>query len=282
MKFYLTFWLLITLLLGFEYYALNLNPNLSLLIKMQAMHYLPADIKLNTAPGRILSLWVGWAGFGLMVLMNLYSMRKRFEFMQNLGKLSSWLNFHIFCGILGPTLIFFHCGLKVRGLVGISFWSMIVSLTSGIIGRYFFVQLSSQKNDFLQKSELALQKLDLIFSKNNLSVDETQKNKMLAFSLKHVGGFPNEEFVNPMLALFSAISGDLRLLFQDMPTPRNWPRSTKPILSLYAKNQRKAQFLGPFEKMMGYWHAFHFPFAVFMYVAAIIHIASSLIFLGKA
>ena len=33
------------------------------------------------------------------------------------------------------------------GLVAISFWSMVVSATSGIIGRYFYVQLLSKKSD---------------------------------------------------------------------------------------------------------------------------------------
>jgi hypothetical protein len=36
--------------------------------------------------------------------------------------------------------------------------------------------------------------------------------------------------------------------------------------------------LEPFRKMLGYWHSFHLPFALFMYIAAIIHIISALTF----
>ena len=124
MRFFLYLWLLLAIALSFEYWALNFHPSLSLL-------------HLSPEPGRPLSLWLGWVGLGLMVIMNVYSLRKRISGLGGWGRLSSWLNFHVFCGLVGPTLILFHCNFKVRGLVAISFWSMITSFSSGIIGRYF-------------------------------------------------------------------------------------------------------------------------------------------------
>jgi cytochrome b561 len=42
--------------------------------------------------------------------------------------------------------------------------------------------------------------------------------------------------------------------------------------------KRRIAFLEPFRRMLGYWHSFHLPFAFFMYVAAVIHIAAALMF----
>lgn len=280
MRLYVFLWLLITAFLGFEYWALSNQPASSLLILLQKNGILSSQIKLSTIPGRTLSLWLGWIGFSLMVFMNLYSMRKRFDFMKNWGRLTPWLNFHIFCGILGPTLIFFHCGLKVRGLVGISFWSMVISFTSGIIGRYFFVQLSSQRQDFETLAQAALNKLNRIFEKKQIQVDPEKKNKVLKLSLLHAGAHISNSPQGLISTFLSSLEGDLRLLFSDLAIPRNWPIQTRKIVTLYALNTRRAQTLASFEKLMGYWHAFHFPFAIFMYIAAVIHIISSLIFQG--
>ena len=275
-------WILLTALLGFEYWALTYNQNLSLLLTLQRFNILDPKLKFSTAPGRVISLWVGWIGYGLMLLMNVYSMRKRFEFMNNLGKLSYWLNFHIFCGLLGPTLIFFHSGLKVRCLVGISFWSMVVSLSSGIIGKYFFTQLSAQKSDFDKISSAALNSLNESFQRRKMQVDEKFKVSVLNANLSFSGAVLTNKTIDPISAFFYSFAGDFRMRFFVMPIPKEWPLSAKSYISRYSLNKRKAQFLGPFEKLMGYWHAFHFPFAVFMHIAAIIHIVSSLIFLGNS
>lgn len=282
MRIYLYIWLFITLLISFEYWALNQNQNLSLLILLQKVAIIKPGIKLNTQPGRLISLWLGWMGFSLMVIMNLYSLRKRTHYMKNLGRLSKWLNFHIFCGILGPTLILFHCGLKVRGLVGISFWSMVVSFSSGIIGRYFFVQLSYHRTDFEKEAQRALEYLNKTLEKYKIITDPAKKERILHLNLVRVGGHISQTKENIILSFFSSLSGDIRVLFSSPPMPKTWPPKARACVVQYAMSTRKAHSLHSFEKLMGYWHAFHFPFAVFMYIAAIIHIFSSLIFLGNS
>src|SRR5438094_505158 len=47
------------------------------------------------------SFELGWAGLGSMVLMHVYSLRRRVRAMAGMGKLRSWLRFHIFLGLQG-------------------------------------------------------------------------------------------------------------------------------------------------------------------------------------
>lgn len=278
MKKYLNIWLFFFALTAFEYYALNYNTHLSLLLKLQAKGFIRESLEISSKPGRPLSLWLGWLGLGLMVTMNVYSMRKRFDFMKGLGKLSSWLNFHVFCGLLGPTFILFHSNFKVRGIVGISFWSMVVSFTSGIVGKYFYVQMLKEKNSFETEAEKRLKQLDNILEKAKISPDE--KKKYLADALVFVGvpSLNEGDGISPITVLFSAMAGDIRMLFNFPPKPPHWPAGTEYVMAEYALNKRKSLFLEPFQRLMGYWHAFHFPFAVFMYIAAIIHVIAALVF----
>ncbi len=68
----------------------------------------------------------------------LYFLRKRLEHLEFLGPLSLWLEIHIFFGILGPILIFFHSAYALTGFIGIAFWLMLIIIISGIFGRMLF------------------------------------------------------------------------------------------------------------------------------------------------
>ena len=85
-------------------------------------------------PGGAIGHGLGTVGSVLMVLMLLYTLRKRVRAFQKLGPLRLWLHFHIFCGIIGPLLVILHSSFKVHGLVALSFWSMIVVSLSGFVG----------------------------------------------------------------------------------------------------------------------------------------------------
>src|SRR3972149_3243120 len=84
---------------------------------------------------------LGVVGAGMMVLMLGYSLRKRVRALRRLGPLSRWLDVHIFFGIVGPLLVVLHSAFKGRGLVALSFWSMIAVAASGVFGRYLYLQI---------------------------------------------------------------------------------------------------------------------------------------------
>lgn len=271
-------WLVFLAFFSFEYYALNFNESLSVIKKAQAAGYIPAKYTINKEPGRPLSLFLGWTGLGLMVLMNVYSLRKRASWLANTGKLNSWLNFHILCGLIGPTFILFHCNFKVRGIVGISFWSMMVSFSSGLIGRYFYIQMLQAKKELEETAEKRLAKIARLLERMKITSAPEEQALYAKSALQLVGAPLDGQPYNPIKALAYSLIGDLRLIFREPSTGTGWPVATKWILKEYALNMRRSALLAPFQRLMGYWHAFHFPFAIFMYVAAVIHVTAALLF----
>ena len=62
---------------------------------------------------------LGIIGFVMMLMTEtLYSIRKR-QRTARWGRMSTWLEFHIFTGIVGPFMVLLHSSWKFHGLAGI-------------------------------------------------------------------------------------------------------------------------------------------------------------------
>lgn len=81
---------------------------------------------------------LGILGFGLMLMTEtLYSLRKR-AVRRPWGTMRSWLQFHIFTGIVGPYLVFLHAAWEFQGLAGALTLMTLVVVLSGFLGRYIY------------------------------------------------------------------------------------------------------------------------------------------------
>jgi hypothetical protein len=81
---------------------------------------------------------LGIIGFLLMLMTEtLYSLRKRSR-RARWGRMSQWLDFHIFTGIVGPFLVLLHSSWKFNGLAGIVMLLTVIIVISGFIGRYIY------------------------------------------------------------------------------------------------------------------------------------------------
>jgi hypothetical protein len=91
---------------------------------------------------------IGWAGTASMLIMHVYSLRRRLRAFANLGKLRHWLQFHIFMGLQGAMLVTFHSiHLKTVGnIAGITIVLTLIVVCSGIFGRYLFSLIPKNLN----------------------------------------------------------------------------------------------------------------------------------------
>ena len=81
---------------------------------------------------------LGILGFVLMLMTEtLYTLRKRSR-KAHWGRMSSWLDFHIVTGIVGPYMVLLHSSWKFNGLAGLVTLLTLVIVTSGFIGRYIY------------------------------------------------------------------------------------------------------------------------------------------------
>ena len=93
------------------------------------------------AAGELFGQALGILGFVLMLLTEtLYSLRKRSRSVR-WGKMSDWLQFHIFTGLVGPFMVFLHTSWKFNGLAGAVTLLTAVVVISGFIGRYIYTRI---------------------------------------------------------------------------------------------------------------------------------------------
>jgi hypothetical protein len=84
---------------------------------------------------------LGVFGFLLMLITEtLYSLRKRMRTVR-FGRMSLWLQFHIFTGLVGPYMVLLHTSWKFNGLAGVTTLLTVVIVISGFVGRYIYTRI---------------------------------------------------------------------------------------------------------------------------------------------
>jgi hypothetical protein len=221
----------------------------------------------------------GVIGSALMILMLLYTLRKRTRLLGSLGTLSYWLQFHIFCGIAGPLLVILHSSFKVQGLIAVSFWSMIAVAASGFLGRYIYIQIPRTiSGKELNLSELQTYNEDI---KNELQKNYDLPEQDIRKLEQWYAGTPGKQ-KNLVLMLFSMLYADLIRPFSYYRTRMKLAAEFNLPFSATVKGAKIIQQKTLLERritawqaahdMFHYWHVIHKPFAIIMYLIMIIHI----------
>ena len=84
---------------------------------------------------------IGIVGFIMMLMTEtLYSLRKRSRSVR-WGRMSTWLQFHIFTGLVGPYMVLLHTSWKFNGIAGVTTLFTVIIVVSGFIGRYIFTRI---------------------------------------------------------------------------------------------------------------------------------------------
>jgi hypothetical protein len=84
---------------------------------------------------------IGILGFVLMLMTEtLYTFRKHSR-RARWGRMSTWLEFHIFTGIVGPFMVLLHTSWKFNGLAGATTLLTGLIVISGFIGRYIYTSI---------------------------------------------------------------------------------------------------------------------------------------------
>ncbi|GIK60175.1 MAG: hypothetical protein HND39_10745 [Ignavibacteriota bacterium] len=229
-------------------------------------------------------------GFGiigtLMMIIGVstYMIRKRYRKFFNFGYLKHWLEFHIFLCSVGPVLVLYHTSFKFGGIVSVSFWSMVLVVLSGVVGRFIYVQIPRTiQGQELSINELSSMKEDLakrirtVLSEDASTLSEFERissaDRYKAFNLSAAIGFIFRDYFD--------LKKVMRLLGKRMVWLGINPTERKELLTM-AKSEiivaRRIAFLRTFQKLFHWWHIFHLPFAITMFVIMIIHVAVTIIF----
>jgi len=102
---------------------------------------------------------LGILGFTLMLMTEtLYSIRKRMR-SARWGRMSRWLQFHIFTGLVGPYMVLLHTSWKFNGLAGVTTLLTVVIVISGFVGRYIYTRIPRTADGVVIEGSLSAEAL---------------------------------------------------------------------------------------------------------------------------
>ena len=104
-----------------------------------------AHVERYITPQRGVGYWLGIIGGSLMILLLLYSARKRYRWLRWMGSIPAWFEFHMVLGVVGPILILFHANFSLGATnSNVALFSMLLVAASGVIGRYIYTRLHAR------------------------------------------------------------------------------------------------------------------------------------------
>lgn len=216
---------------------------------------------------------IGILGFGLMVATEtLYSWRKRARG-RAWGRMSAWLKFHIFTGLVGPYLVFLHAAWKFQGLAGITLLMTAIVVVSGFFGRYIYTAVPRTVDGaILERAEI---------------------QHMLASAEADLASIQGARTAAPELPDPGAVGGVLmvlgRFLYVWRDAWRAWTRGRgldpqaraarariEALVRRRDELQRQVVTLAAARRLMASWHTLHVPLGLMMFSAAIMHIGAAM------
>ncbi len=218
---------------------------------------------------------IGILGFGLMLVTEtLYSWRKRTRG-RAWGRMSTWLKFHIFTGLVGPYLVFLHTAWKFHGLAGVTLLMTGIVVVSGFFGRYIYTAVPRTLDGVvLERAEI-----QRMLETAESALARIQGARAAQEDLREPG------LVSGMLMVL----GRFVYVWRDMWRAWTTGRGLDPLARaasarvealLRRRNELKRQVvtLAAARRLMATWHTLHVPLGLMMFSAAIVHIGAAVYF----
>jgi hypothetical protein len=236
-------------------------------------------------PSGALGHGFGIIGSLMMILgVSVYMIRKRSRRLFNFGYLKHWLELHIFLCTVGPVLVLYHTAFKFGGIVSVSFWSMVLVVMSGVVGRFIYIQIprtiQGRELDITELMKLRNEMSDrlsseIIFDKSLM--DEfsilTSPERYKDFNLLNSITFFIKDAIRirkfkRRLIYHLKKAGISKFRFKEL----------KRLVEVEIILTRRIGLLRTMQKFFRYWHIAHLPFAIIMFIIMIVHIIVTIIF----
>ena len=97
--------------------------------------------RITYRAGTELSVYCALVGVGLMIIAAIYPIFRRIRMFRWLASNTMWFDFHFMAGTIGPMFIALHSAFQLDSWVSAAFWSMMIVVVSGLLGRYLYTQI---------------------------------------------------------------------------------------------------------------------------------------------
>ena len=234
---------------------------------------------------------LGIAGGIPMLLLLLYSFRKRLQFMRYLGPIRHWFRAHMMFGVTGPVIILYHCNFQVGSLNSqVALYCTLLVASSGLVGRYLYAkihhglygrkaslrELTAQLEDSAQRLSSGDGFIDDIREELRVLVDQALSppdSVLASLSRPVVLGFQTRWLyyrmswiVRRKLIARSVASPTVALHRERLET------AARRFLRQHLRQVRRVSQFNACERLFSLWHVIHVPFFCMMVLSVLAHV----------
>jgi hypothetical protein len=264
----------------------NFELNLSFLVVIILTGvYIAYEVLATPGGGHPFGRALGVLGAMLMLMTEvLYSARKRWGLIR-FGQVRHWLSFHIFTGIVGPTLVLMHTGLAFRGLAGLTMFLTVVVVSSGFLGRYIYTAvprtMAGKEVDRRMLEALTMHhrqqlmnwsagksaRIQLLVQQETVLTARGERSSPLSILIR---GFREAGQRRRLRAAIRELEKEEQARMAEVEALINRQRRLK----------RQIDSLQTVRQMMAWWHTLHVPLGLTLFGAMFIHILAAIYYSG--
>jgi len=234
---------------------------------------------------------LGIIGGVAMLVIPLYSVRKRIRNLQWLGPIRHWFRAHMGLGIVGPLLILFHSNFQLGDLNSrIALYCALLVAGSGIIGRYLYMHI--HLGLYGRRATLAdrTQRLRESMERANSGMFKAVYERLASLDreiLKDAETLSAAAF-RPVAYAFKtrltawqldrAVAAELNEAARRSPAVAQQRSRLEKVarkhISDHLRHVRAVALFGFYERAFHLWHVIHLPFFFLLVASAIVHVVA--------
>ncbi|MEQ1800773.1 MAG: transcriptional regulator [Gammaproteobacteria bacterium] len=233
---------------------------------------------------------LGITGGSLMLILLLYSVRKRVRWLARFGETRHWFRTHMMLGIVGPVLILYHCNFALGDLNSkVALYCTLLVAGSGVLGRYFYAGI----HHGLYGSKATLQEMVGALEKSMpgghaSALIQPIREELAALDRRVLA--PSATFTDSIIR-HVAISWQTRRIYSRLMSRTRRALITRamtsPVVDQHAdrleatirkflrehlSQVRHVARFNSFERLFSLWHVVHVPFFLMMILSGLFHV----------
>ena len=226
-----------------------------------------------------------------MLLLLLYSFRKRVSFMRHLGPTKYWFRAHMMFGVIGPVIILYHSNFQVGSLNSqVALYCTLLVASSGLVGRYLYAKihhgLYGRKTSLRELTEQLGDSSERLSSGDGIIDEMRAELRGLVDQALTPPESVWESLSRPVVMtfrtrwLYHRLSWSVRrkLIARSVVSPAVeehrdrlvW--ATRRFLRQHLRQVRRVSQFNACERLFSLWHVIHVPFFCMMVLSVLAHV----------
>ena len=258
-----------------------------LLVAALLLYGWTAHTERYLTPKRGLGYALGIIGGSLMLVVLVYSLRKRWRWLEFLGSTPAWFNFHMVLGIAGPLCILYHTNFSTGATnSNVALFSMLAVAGSGVIGRYIYGHIHyGLHGRKLELRELRDDAARLRSSSGSIDFPPELVTRLESAEQQLLNSGSGFGYLKPLVISLATLQAraqlrrDVRGALHATPDSaavgaeqeRACQRALAYVDLRLTATRHVAEFDG-YERLFSLWHSLHIPVIFVLLVAAIVHV----------